>query len=645
MLSNRQKEMLELLELQDNFLTVEFIANKLGVSKRTVHTELKLLEDYIQSLGKYLERKRGVGVAIRELKERRSPKENEETSDVYSTVARRVSIMKQLLFEETSISFNLLSETYMVSKTSIIKDFEYIMKILKAGSNIELKSDIHGTRIAGSEVDIQKAYLQFNRYILSNSDFYYEDTISKKMNLLEPYYGKKIISVCTNILYSYVRDNSNAISDYYVQNVLNIFVVLVYRSLNGKHIQENQKIQIYEDALFFEESAVRILHKAASRLDFSYTNEDVIFFSQHLISNRFESLPAENIDDVLVGKLITQVSEALSIDFSNDKKLEEQLVNHIPPMIYRLRSNNKTENPFTEQIKTEFTLTFNVIWVVLSEYEKKLGFSFNEDEIAFLTIYFQSAIERAKINRKILIVCQMGIATSELLMNRIKNIIPSLDTIEVASVAELKYIDVEKFDLVISTIKADIPANNVIFVSPFLTDTDIEKIKRSGGYQPSDIRQIEPLLTLHHLKKFIRPEFIFVDTSFSSKEELFENVGEELVIEEFVTQEFISGLSHREKLGGTDLPSGTAVPHGNPLHVNQTVVVIIKNKKKFKWDKYYVDIVFLICISREDTLQTRKILSDIYSMVGESKLLKQFRSKTTREGLLNNLGSGKNGAK
>lgn len=644
MLSKRQKELLELLESQNDFLTVKSIANKLGVSERTVHSELKQLEDYIQSLSKYLERKRGVGVAIRELKESSSSKGNEEISDVYSTVTRRVSIMKSLLFEENSISFNLLSEAYMVSKTSIIKDFEYIMKILKAGSNIELKSDIHGTRISGNEVDIQKAYLQFNRYILSNSDFYYEDTISKKMNLLEPYYGRKIISVCTNILYSYVRENSNVISDYYVQNVLNIFVVLVYRNLNGKHIQENQEIHVYDDALFFEESAVRILHKAASRLDFSYTNEDVVFFSQHLISNRFESLPEENIDDALVNKLIMQVSEALSIDFSNDKKLEEQLINHIPPMIYRLQSNNKTDNPFTEQIKTEFTLTFNVIWVVLSEYEKRLGFSFNEDEIAFLTIYFQSAIERAKINRKILIVCQMGIATSELLTNRIKNIIPSLDTIEVASIAELEYINIKAFDLIISTIKAEIPADNVIFVSPFLTDADIKKIKRSG-YQPSDIRQMDPLLTFHHLNKFIRPEFTFVDTNFSSKEELFESVGDELVNKKFVTREFISGLSHREKLGGTDLPSGTAVPHGNPLHVNQTVVVIIKNKKKFKWDKYYVDIIFLICISREDTLQTRKILSDIYSMVDESKFLKQFRSKTTREALLKNLGSGQNGTK
>jgi transcriptional antiterminator/mannitol/fructose-specific phosphotransferase system IIA component (Ntr-type) len=638
MLTKRQKELLELLESRDDFLTVQFIANKLGVSKRTIHSELNQLEDYIQSLGKYFEKKRGVGVVLRELKEQEYQKETDEVTDLYDTVTRRIDIMKILLFEGRDVSFNHLSEMYMVSKTSISKDFEYIMRILRACSNIELASDVHGTRISGSELDIQKACLQFNRYIISNSDFYYEDTIPMKMNVLAPYYGDKIISVCTNILYNYVRDNSNAISDYYVQNVLNIFIILVYRSLNEHHIQENEETENAEYTLFFEESAVRLLHKAALRLNFSYTNEDVKFFSQHLISNRFESLPEESIDSVVVRELLTQVSEVLSIDFSNDKKLEEQLINHIPPMIYRLRSNNKTDNPFTEQIKTEFSLTFNVIWVVLSEYEKILGISFNEDEIAFLTIYFQSAIERAKINRKILVICQMGIATSELLMNRIKNILPSLDTIEVASVAELEHIDVHQFDLVISTIKIEIPEKNVLFVSPFLADNDIEKIKKSG-YQPSNINKINPLLASHHLKKFIQPDFIYMDTDFSSKEEVFNTIGSELVNKQFVTSEFVENLFQREKLGGTDLPSGTAVPHGNPIHVHQTVIVIVKNKKKFKWEKYYVDIIFLICIAKKDTSQTRRILADIYNIVDDSNILKEMRGNFSKKDILKNLGS------
>ena len=312
--------------------------------------------------------------------------------------------------------------------------------------------------------------------------------------------------------------------------------------------------------------------------------------------------------------------------------------NHIPPMIYRLRSNNKTENPFTSQIKNEFSLTFNVIWVVLSEYEQELGISFNEDEIAFLTMYFQAAIERARMNRKILIVCQMGIATSELLINRIKNVLPSLDTFEVASVAELEQMPLNEYDLIISTIKVDIPKKQVILVSPFLTKEDIERIKQSD-LLPKAENNVLKLVRAHHLMKFVDKDFVFVNTDFSSKEELIEQVGEVLIENGFVTQQFIQTVQEREEMGSTDLPTGTAVPHGNSTCVNQTIIVLVKNKKKFKWNKYYVDLVFLICIAKQDTFQTRNILADIYNIIDSNEQLKQLREATTNDVLFRKLGS------
>jgi transcriptional antiterminator len=430
----------------------------------------------------------------------------------------------------------------------------------------------------------------------------------------------------------------NAISDYYVQNILNIFIILVFRIAKGHHIEELKRTDASETTIFFEESAVRMLHKAALRLELTYTNEDVHYLSLQLISNRFEPLPEEEVDEVIVERLLSRVSAALNINFASDQKLEEQLKNHIPPMIYRLRSNNKTENPFTSQIKNEFSLTFNVIWVVLSEYEQELGISFNEDEIAFLTMYFQAAIERARMNRKILIVCQMGIATSELLINRIKNVLPSLDTFEVASVAELEQMPLNEYDLIISTIKVDIPKKQVILVSPFLTKEDIERIKQSD-LLPKAENNVLKLVRAHHLMKFVDKDFVFVNTDFSSKEELIEQVGEVLIENGFVTQQFIQTVQEREEMGGTDLPTGTAVPHGNSICVNQTIIVLVKNKKKFKWNKYYVDLVFLICIAKQDTFQTRNILADIYNIIDSNEQLKQLRETTTNDVLFRKLGS------
>lgn len=638
MLTKRQKELLELLTQQSDFQTVEYFASKLGVSKRTTHSELGIIDEYLQSSGEYLEKKRGVGIALKRFKEVGVIKEKNEGSDIYNTFNRRIEIMNLLLFEEKVVSFNHLSDNFMVSKSSIIKDFEFIMKILNVGSKIKLCSDVHGTSLLGTEEDVQKAMLQFNRYLLSNSEVYLDEDFAEKIKLLNAYYGESLMSVCSNILYTYIRENVNAISDYYVQNILSVFIILVYRIAKGHHIEELLQTDSDEATIFFEESAVRMLHKAALRLELSYTNEDVHYLSLQLISNRFEPLPDDEIDEVIVERLLARVSAALNINFASDQKLEEQLKNHIPPMIYRLKSNNKTENPFTAQIKNEFSMTFNIIWVVLSEYEEELEISFNEDEIAFLTMYFQAAIERARMNRKILIVCQMGIATSELLINRIKSILPSLDTFEIASVAELEQTNLDEYDLVISTVKVEIPKKEVIQVSPFLSKEDIERVKTSE-FLPSIENKVVKLVRSHHLMKFVNKNYVFVDTDFSSKEELIEQVGETLIENNFVTRPFVQTVQEREELGGTDLPTGTAVPHGNSTYVNQTIIVVIKNKKKFKWNKYYVDLVFLICIAKQDTFQTRNILSDIYNIIDDNEQLKQLREATSNEVLYRKLGS------
>lgn len=632
MLSKRQKKLLDLLIHQDDFQTVEFFSKKLGVSKRTIHSEIKIIEDYVKSSSEYIEKRRGVGIALRKAGEEMSSVGIDESADVYSTVSRRIEIMKFLLFEE-KISFSGLSNHFMVSKTSIKNDLIFVMKILGDGNSIRLQGDVHGTKIMGAEEDIQKAFLQFNRYVLSNSEYYVQDEIPKKMKLLEPYYGEQLISVCSNILYNYVRNYANAISDYYVQNILNIFIILIFRIKKRHHVSLDATPHHSGDDLFFEESANELLNKAALRLDLSYTPEDVEYLSHHLILNRFESLPEQRIDVSIVDNLLSRVSESLNINFSQDEKLGNQLRNHIPPMIYRLRAKNKIENPFTSRIKTEFSLTFNMIWVVLSEYEKELGITFNEDEIAFLTIYFQAAIERAKMNRRILVVCQMGIATSELLINRIKNVLPSLDTLEAASVMELDEIDLDSFDLILSTINIDLPSKKVIYVSPFLNDEDISKIGNEL-YRPTKQVIEKPFSGFDNLTKYINAELIYLDTNFTSKEELVEWVGDDLIQLGYVTSEFIESVSNRETVGGTDLPSGVAVPHGNSQYVKKTIVAVIKNTKKFKWNNYFVDIAFMICISKQDTRETRNILSDIYNIIDSSERLKGIREASSTDDLL-----------
>lgn len=635
MLTERQKSLLELLASQQDYQTVDFFSSKLGVSKRTIHSDLDVIKTYIEKKDVELDKKRGVGILL--TSDNQMPSIKTVNDNFYGVAKRREQLMIMLLFDEGKVSFNFLADKFLVSKTSIINDLEFVMNILNRNANLQLKSDVTGTKLVGNEVDIQKGHLQFCRHIIQVSEFYSNESIDKKIKILEEFYGNQIITVCTNILYSFIRKNLNTISDHYIQNILNIFIVLVYRASKGYHILKDEERKLSNRQQFFDDSAVKIIHKASLRLGISYENADVAYLSHHLVSNRVKPVPNKKVDDQVVDRLIKKVSDLLNINFSSDENLNEQLKKHIPAMIYRLRSNNKTDNPFVNQIKQEFSLTFNIVWVAVSEFEKELVVTFNEEEIAFLTMYFQAAIERADRNKKILVICQMGIATSELLMNRMKNVIPSLDQIEVASVPELNEMDLNTFDLIISTIKVNIPNKHVIIVSPLLSNEDIEKIKQSG-YEPSMVDKTQDAVIGSQLLQHSHPKFVFYNTNFTNKNDLINFVTRSLKEDGYVTSEFVVSLKDRERLGGTDLPSGTAIPHGNPSCVNRTIITVVKNKKKFKWEKYYVDIIFLISIARKDKQLTKNILSDIYNVVDNKDILSELRKQKNKEAFLNAIG-------
>ena len=70
-------------------------------------------------------------------------------------------------------------------------------------------------------------------------------------------------------------------------------------------------------------------------------------------------------------------------------------------MYFRLKNNIKMQNPYISEIKKQYSMMFHMTWYVVVDIEKEIGNKIPEDEIAFLMIHFQSALERRReIKRK-----------------------------------------------------------------------------------------------------------------------------------------------------------------------------------------------------------------------------------------------------
>ena len=102
------------------------------------------------------------------------------------------------------------------------------------------------------------------------------------------------------------------------------------------------------------------------------------------------------------------------------------------------------------------------------------------DEIAFISMYCQVAVNTAQKHPRVLIVCQSGYGTSQLLVTRLIQAFPNLEIAGVVSAGLLRGMDLSKYNFIISTVRLQALPIPYIVISPLLMGQDIEKIKDSG---------------------------------------------------------------------------------------------------------------------------------------------------------------------
>ncbi|ABR73958.1 hypothetical protein CBG46_02370 [Actinobacillus succinogenes] len=604
-LSKRQTKLFQLLDHQADYCTINQIAQHLGVSKRSVHYDLAKLHDFFLQQGKELKTKPSVGVKIVTTAKKNEHKANNFTSSRLTVDARRVEILAQLLFEERIVTQTELAERYFVSKSSIQNDLRSINQQF-----IELKTDHDGTYIATTEVNWQKALFKFNQYISSS---YAE--LSDKARALNTYYPQEIIDFVNKLISRYILKTGIKLSDFYIQNIMHILIILVYRIQKGNHFPERSN----NDALP-NIALEKMINNIESEFSIRFNQGDMHFLRHHFFLNRLDEINENAINcENIVHQLIAEVEHLTNIPFTTDEQLYKQLLLHVPSMISRLQDVNYMENPYTQEIKSELSRSYNILLIAVQKIETQFHIKFNEDEVIFLSLYFQVAQERLRKNRKILVVCPMGTAASELVINRIKRFVAGQDILESASLTELQHLDLTQFDLILSTVELADIKQKWFKISLFINEKDI-KMLLNIERDENNYRQISSNAV------FSSDIYHEIQGNYSDKVTLLQDVIDGLTVKNRVKNGYLQSVLEREKLSPTDLPMGIAIPHGISDLVNKTTVVIVKNKRKIKWDNYTVDIIFMINIAPQDRYQTKNIISEIYSVIDSPDLLNTLRN-------------------
>lgn len=651
----RQKRILQYLLDQDDYVTVNSIAETFEVSPRTIHNDLTLIEENLNQQDISMVKKPKKGIKVEASLSKKSTMMNmvdlkKESVDALSTKMRRFKILSLLLTNNEGTSLNKLSDEFLVSKTSIVSDLDIIADIIE-DYDLTLIKDRKGTRIEGTEENIRHA-LSYVASSFIQLDFEEEklETQDTRLDLSTYYRLKNIfdlddITSLERILRNAQQKLGYTINDISYVNLLTHLLILIKRMTKVvAPITEKEANSVYtiqKDQKSWK-AAEYISKEIERNYEVEIDNKEVAYIHQYLVCSGIQSdflhlsldnyqLPIDDDVKQVIAQMIKFVSDIVHVSLIEDKELQLSLITHVIPLIQRVKYKIKIENPLLEEIKVQYSAMFSIVALALEMMDNSLLKHLNEDEIGFLTIHFQAAVERAMQQKKVIIVCPEGIGFSRLIAHRIERFISSIEIVDIVSLTQLKTTDLTSIDFIISTVPIKDCPKKVIIVSSFINESDISSL---NNFLVENTRT-KKKSHYENLSLIVNENVIYPNLEFTTRDEVLNYMCDQLEKHHYVTSQYKESVFQREKIMSTDLGNLVAIPHGSEKEIIEPRIAIATLKNPIKWSENDVSIIFLIAVNMNNPQVTKNILKDLYAIIDNRNMLQAFIHAKDKKEIIN----------
>ncbi|ETA79528.1 BglG family transcription antiterminator [Youngiibacter fragilis] len=500
-MNQRLIEIAEQLLSKNEYMTVDSIAAAVDCSNKTVRNDLMVLEEWLKDFDLKLDKKAGVGIAIRgeesvKLRVMEDLAIKSHMVEAYSPEDRVNYMLVKLFTSGSRLRIKDLATTLHVSRATVHKDlYDVDAWLRRNGLELYRKSN-YGLRLVAAEKDLRRAILLLicsNKSYMELKDILGSDDV--EMNMTSP--PLKIFKEIIDIDFPLLRDTALSTESLIRYNMADesLLVILVYLAVMLKRISVNHYITVQKSnqKRLRESYEYSIARDICSRLmDVFGTlipEDEVLNLTMYIKcskTNDFDALSryaANNGDPDISGlvelarSLMSRWERTLSIRVSDDEELFSSLILHLKPVITRIRFGLTVVNPILDEIMKYYPNTFSVVKSSIGAFEEYLGSKVGDDEIGYLTLHLASAIERAKRPLRTALVCHGGTGESKLLRNKLTHEFNKLDIVVSRSSTFLRKSDLEGMDLVISTVPLKLELDmDTINISPLLRKQDIQRL-------------------------------------------------------------------------------------------------------------------------------------------------------------------------
>lgn len=480
-MNKRSREILSQLIVKTEYnqnISIQDLVDTFKVSSRTIRYDIDQINDYLKEnkLSSVNFGKKGV---IKTNPDIVKVKEALTEDGLYSfklSREERVSFTAVLMIcADDYITLAEIAEQLFVSRSTIIQDLDYIKNFFRKNQLFVLSHSNKGLLLEGREID--KRNLLIDMIQTEKSIFKVQPIFQHLINCLSK--ALKIdledISIIEKIINESEHIYGRFLTDHSFVQLRNYFELVLYRLKRGHFIEcagdKNTKWSMAEG----------MMQQIQQFMVKEIPDTEICFVADFLNRMKYIKKTTSNKEivkmQVITRNFIENISNDIQRNLQGDYLFYENLINHLESTFSTLGDGLSVSSVVDEVLqrypKVKEATKRNVY--VFEEYlERKLS----EEEIAYIVVHICAAIERNKnenIRYSVLLVCNGGIGTSQLLLARLEKFF-HLDVADIIPAHDIENVNMDNIDTVISTISLEGKDVEYIQVDPLLTDEDCIRV-------------------------------------------------------------------------------------------------------------------------------------------------------------------------
>jgi lichenan operon transcriptional antiterminator len=613
-MSDKYERLLDYLSQTEGRVTAAELAEKLGVTTRSVRSYVTAAKAAAHPLPIISSSTNG----YRLNREAYASFSSGGRTRAQNTPRDRVHHLVRRLTEASGgLDIHDLAESLYVSESTLESDLRKV-KALGEDAGLALRRRGSIVTLAGGEAEHRKLLSKLFRSE-SAQGFLELENVQRE-------FGSADLGAFKTDLIAMLDSQGYYVNEYGVSSVLLHIAIAVDRVRRDQHLSATVDVADSSPAHTPVSSALATLIETHFGVNLGSTDLDYL---SKLMTTRVvtpgHDQPVEKLvdnyvvpDDLeTVRRIVTLVREEYLVDLG-DEAFMVRLALHVGNLVARAQVNSYSRNPMTRSIKTTYPMVYDVAVFIASQIQRAKSITINDDEISYIALHLGSFLERQSRREEritVALVCPNYYDMHQLLRERIERVLGDELTVEI--VVTRTDVDWNDFatDLVLTTIATKAPSERVVTIQPFLTETDVEVVRRAISRLRRHRRRSrikDDLLLYFDEALFLR------NVHAESEEAMIRTLGDMMVERGIISESYVTGAIERERMSSTAFTDTIAVPHAMVMSATRTSIAIAVNETPMEWGETRVNVIALIAFSASGRQSFQTVFDQFVEVFSDS---------------------------